>query len=304
MADIDRPEHLGQLEDTNRSSGAGIDTGERDRTHEGHFISGGLTSSRSGIMSTSPSIFVWHELMTDDTESAIAFYRAVVGWNSQDWGEPGAYTLVGPGEERVAGIMPLPEEARAAGGRPAWLGYIGVADVDAATVSLVAAGGRVWKQPSDIPEVGRFSVVADPQGAVFMLFKPTGGNRPAASDGAPGHVGWNELCAVDWEQAFDFYSGQFGWTKADGIDMGLMGIYQLFSAGGAPIGGMMNKPEAMPVPAWIFYFNVPEIDAAVARVMAGGGQILNGPMEVPGGSWIVNCVDPQGAMFSLVAPAR
>jgi uncharacterized protein len=88
------------------------------------------------------------------------------------------------------------------------------------------------------------------------------------------------------------------------MDMGPMGIYQMFAFGGEAIGGMMTKPPSMPAPCWMYYFNVDGIDAAKARVETGGGAILNGPMEVPGGHWIVQCRDPQGAMFCLVAPRR
>jgi predicted enzyme related to lactoylglutathione lyase len=83
-----------------------------------------------------------------------------------------------------------------------------------------------------------------------------------------------------------------------------MGTYQLFAAGGYAIGGMMTKPAQVPAPAWLYYFVVPAIDAAVERVKAAGGQVLNGPMEVPGGAWIIQCLDPQGAMFALVAAKR
>ena len=158
--------------------------------------------------------------------------------------------------------------------------------------------------PADIPEVGRFSVVADPQGAIFILFKPSGADNNPAPPGTPGHVGWHELYAADWASALDFYAARFGWTKADAVDMGAMGTYQLFAAGGEPIGGMMNKPDIIPSPVWLFYFNVTEVDAAVGRVNAHGGQVLNGPLQVPGGSWIVQCMDPQGAMFALVARKR
>ena len=79
-----------------------------------------------------------------------------------------------------------------------------------------------------------------------------------------------------------------------------MGTYQLFSTGGQPIGGMFTKPPMVPVPFWLYYFNIGGIDAGAERVKAGGGRILNGLMEVPGGSWIVRCGDPQGAMFALV----
>jgi predicted enzyme related to lactoylglutathione lyase len=84
------------------------------------------------------------------------------------------------------------------------------------------------------------------------------------------------------------------------MDMGAMGTYQLFAAGGEAIGGIMTKPPQMPSPAWLFYFIVPDIDSAAARVTAGGGQVLQGPVQVPGGGWIVHCMDPQRAMFALV----
>jgi predicted enzyme related to lactoylglutathione lyase len=106
--------------------------------------------------------------------------------------------------------------------------------------------------------------------------------------------------ADDWQKAFGFYSELFGWQKSDAMPMGEMGTYQMFSTGGQAIGGMFNKPPAVPAPYWLYYFNVGDIDVAVERVWANGGQILNGPMEVPGGHWIIQGKDPQGAMFALV----
>ena len=88
------------------------------------------------------------------------------------------------------------------------------------------------------------------------------------------------------------------------MDMGPMGIYRIFDEGDHKKmgdGGMMTKPAQMPVSAWGFYFNVDSIKAAVERVKAGGGKILNGPHQVPGGSWIVQAQDPQGAMFALTS---
>jgi predicted enzyme related to lactoylglutathione lyase len=248
--------------------------------------------------------FVWYELMTTDPEAAKSFYGKVVGWGAQDAGIPGvAYTLLKLGAASIGGLMALPEEARRAGAPPSWIGYVGVDDVDAVVDRIKQLGGRVSVPPSDIPDVGRFAVVSDPQQAMFALFKPL---RPAADQppapGTPGTIGWHELMAVDWEKAFAFYSGLFGWQKAEAVDMGAMGKYQLFSTGGHPIGGMFNKPAAVPAPFWLYYINVDDIDAAVERVKAGGGQIVNSPMEVPGGSWIVQCTDPQRAMFALVEP--
>lgn len=256
-------------------------------------------------MSNTQSTFVWYELMTTDLGAAEAFYRDVVGWTTQDSGMPGpGYTVLVAGGRRIAGAMTLPQEVREAGGRPGWMGYIGVPDVDAAVSKLTGAGGQVHRPADDIPGIGRFAVVADPQGAAFVLFQPFGEPQDPAPPMTPGHVGWHELYAGDGAEAFAFYSGQFGWTKDQAMDMGPMGTYQLFAAGGMPIGGIMTKPAAIPHPYWGFYFTVPEINAAVERVKAGGGQVLNGPMEVPGGAWIIQGLDPQGAAFALVAPPQ
>jgi predicted enzyme related to lactoylglutathione lyase len=252
-----------------------------------------------------PNGFVWYELMTTDAEAAMAFYRAVIGWSPEILETPEVrYTVMSAGEQRVAGIMRLPDEACQAGGRPGWVGYIGVSDVDATAERLWEAGGTVHRPPADIPNVGRFAVVADPQGAVFMLFTPLGGDNAPAPAGTPGHVGWRELHAAEGASAFRFYADLFGWTKAEAMDMGPMGTYQLFAAGGEAIGGMMTKTPAMPSPVWLYYFTVERLDPAIGRVTGQGGRILHGPHEVPGGSWIVQCMDPQGAMFALVAPAR
>ena len=256
-------------------------------------------------MAATANSFVWYELMTSDLTAAETFYKGVVGWATQDAGMPEPYTMVLAGGRAIGGLMTIPEEARKMGAPPSWVGYIGVPDVDAAAARVQAAGGALHRAPDDIPGVGRFAVVADPQGAGFMLFK---GNMdeapPAPPPGTAGTVGWHELHAGDGASAWDFYAGQFGWTKDSAMDMGPMGLYQLFCTGGEAVGGMMTKMPEMPVAAWLYYFNVDAIDAAAQRVTAAGGKVVNGPMEVPGGSWIINAADPQGALFALVAPKR
>jgi predicted enzyme related to lactoylglutathione lyase len=253
-------------------------------------------------MSNSHGIFCWYELMTTDAKAAEAFYRGVIGWNAKDAGIPDrSYTILSVGATPMGGLMTLPADARAAGARPAWNGYIAVDDVDAYARRVTKAGGKIHHGPEDIPGIARFAVVSDPQGAMFMLIKEFGDAAPEwPGPSTPGHAGWRELFAADWQPAFAFYSELFGWTKAEALDMGPMGTYQLFSIKGALSGGMMTKPKEMPAPFWLYYFQVADIDAAGARVTKGGGRIMHGPMEVPGGSWIVQCGDPQGAMFALV----
>ncbi|MEC3911970.1 VOC family protein [Sphingobium sp. CR2-8] len=253
--------------------------------------------------------FFWYELMTSDPQAALAFYGDVVGWASQPFGgerTDDPYHVVSGSAGALGGVMAIPAEAKECGMTPWWGGYIGSADVDADAARLGAAGGKVMRAPEDIPGVGRFAVMGDPGGAIFMLLK---GSSPEGMDAAPpmapGHVGWQELYAGDFDRDLAFYTGQFGWTKGDAMDMGDMGSYQLVSQDGgrdfqSMTGGIMPVPTGMPRPAWLFYFAVADIDAAVEKVTAGGGKVLNGPMEVPGGAWIIQATDPQGAMFALV----
>jgi predicted enzyme related to lactoylglutathione lyase len=252
-------------------------------------------------MVNSQGRFVWYELMTSDVEAAKAFYSEVVGWGTRDALMPGmAYTLFTAGKASVSGLLDLSEGAKKMGARPSWIGYVGVNDVDAAVERIKDLGGCVHVPPDEIPNVSRFSVVADPQMATLAVFKwlNPGRERPAGLS-ALGRVGWHELHAGDWEKAWAFYSALFGWQKAL-ADTGAMGTYQLFSVGGETIGGMFTKTPIVPVPFWLYYFNIGDIDTAAKRVKAGGGRILNGPLQVPGGSWVVQCTDPQGAIFALV----
>jgi uncharacterized protein len=247
--------------------------------------------------------FVWYELHTTDVKGAQEFYTEVIGWTAKDAGVPGmAYTIFNAGENGAAGMMAQPQMSRDQGAPPSWLGYISVGDVDADAAEVGENGGAVYVPPSDIPGIGRFSVVADPGGAVFALFAPQGGmDPPPIPPGAIGHGGWRELYAAELEPAFAFYSKLFGWTKESIFDMGPMGPYQLFAINGEQSGGMMKKPPTFPQPAWAYYFNVAGVKSAAERIKAAGGQVVNGPMEVPGGSWIVQGIDPQGAMFALVS---
>ncbi len=257
-------------------------------------------------MSDAHGKFCWYELMTTDADAAARFYTAVVGWAAVDSGMTGhRYTLLQVAGQSVGGLMALPPEAAAGGARPGWVGYVAVDDVDAHAVRLTQAGGQVCKPAEDIPGVGRFAVVADPHGAVFCLFKDAaGGDMPApAAPGTPGRVGWHELHAGALAAEWPFYESLFGWKKTDALDMGPMGVYQLWD-NGRNQGGMMTKSAEMPASAWLYYVNTDAADAAVARIEAGGGRVLMGPQEVPGGSWIVQALDPQGAHFALVAPRR
>jgi predicted enzyme related to lactoylglutathione lyase len=251
--------------------------------------------------------FGWYDLVTRDVEAAKAFYTRVVGWGIQEWGEgPSAYPMWTAGGVPMGGVGPLPPEMAEAGVPPHWMAHVAVEDVDAAAPRAEGMGGRIVEGPTDIPEVGRFAVIADPQGAVLSLFRPRGGEMQADMR-KPGFVGWNELHARDHEAAWEFHSSLLGWKRVDAMDMGEMGTYLLFGLRDQPEGEMVGamfdgaKLNGTP-PHWLYYFNVDDIDAAVGRVNDAGGSVLNGPMEVPGGGRIAQCRDAQGGAFALFAP--
>lgn len=261
--------------------------------------------SRDKTGSATPTVprgrFVWYELLANDQAVATAFYTKVLGWSTEAWKTPpGAppYTMWTNAGKSFGGLMALPEEARKAGAPSHWLGYISVPDTDGSLAQAKKYGAKALMGPMDLPEVGRIAVIADPQGAVLALFTPSmAGSEPPAAPPV-GNISWHELATDDWKKAWDFYQSMFGWQKGDAMDMGAMGTYQIFTLGGPPVGAMFNRPPQIPVSNWLYYFRVANLDEAIEKTKVGGGKILNGPMDVPGGR-IAQCMDPQGAAFAL-----
>ena len=254
--------------------------------------------------------WIWYELMTPDAEGSKAFYDRVVGWNIQTThGEDKGYGFINTADGAMAGgVLHIDAEMQRHGARPCWIGYVGVDDVDASLKAIEAAGGRVLMPPRDIEMAGRIAMVADPNGAPFYVMTPTpqpgGGESTAFSPTLPGRCAWNELMGADQQAALDFYTGLFGWSLPEPMDMGPMGTYQFVAHDGVTMGAIMRKPDEAPVSAWTHYFRVADIDSAKSAVEGSGGTIMMGPMEVPGGDWIVQGRDPQGAFFALVGARR
>jgi predicted enzyme related to lactoylglutathione lyase len=247
--------------------------------------------------------FVWYELATTDPAAAATFYNTVVGWTAEPVPQM-QYTIFEASGARVAGLMPLPDQARAQNVPPHWVGYLHVDDVDLAAKRAEHAGAVLRYGPEDIPNIGRFAVMTDPDGAPFDLFKPaTPESATETPPMTPGHVGWHELMSPRGDAAFGFYAGMFGWTRGQALHMGPSGVYQMFDYGGRTRGGIMKAPAGAKA-GWMFYFVVAGIDAAETRVKQAGGKVCNGPMEVPGGAWILQCQDPQNAFFALVSATR
>lgn len=258
--------------------------------------------------------FIWYELMTSDPDGAAAFYGPVVGWRIVSGGPPAPdgveYRHIVRGDGGSAGgVFRLTEAMCAAGTRPCWLGYVHVADVDRAVAAIVADGGQVLMPKATIP-VGSFALVTDPQGVPFYVMTPV--PPPGAPDAQsdvfdperPQHVRWNELSSTDPEAATAFYRRHFGWEQEGMLDMGPYGQYRFIQHHGITIGAIMPKMPQMPAPFWTYYIGVDDIDRALAAVEAGGGTVLQAPMEIPGGEFSLTALDPQGAPFGLVGPRR
>ena len=242
---------------------------------------------------------IWYELLTTDSDAAADFYTAIVGWKVRSSVQPGMeYRLWSAPDADVSGLMKVPDGSPMP---PIWLGYVGVSDVDGKAAEVKELGGAIHMPPTDIPGVGRFAMVADPQGAVFYVMR---GDSEQASTAfkptAEGHCAWNELVTSDQNAALDFYTKLFGWERGDAMPMGEMGDYRFINHGGGMIGAVMNRPRPDQRSMWNYYFRVSGIDAAAERIRARGGKVTFGPMEVPGGDWALNGIDPQGASFGLV----
>jgi uncharacterized protein len=251
--------------------------------------------------------WIWYELMSPDPAGSKAFYDAVVGWNIQtshaDDMDYGFITC--PDGGMVGGVLRISDDMKAGGCVPAWIGYVGVDNVDTSLKAIEAAGGKILMPTKDVEMAGRIAMITDCCGAHFYIMTPTpppGGGESTAFSAEPRHgrCGWNELMAGDPANAIGFYTGMFGWTLPEPMDMGEMGKYQFVAHDGVTTGAIMAKMPHEPQPHWNHYFWVPSIDKAAAAIPAHGGQISNGPMQVPGDDWIVQAIDPQGAHFALV----
>lgn len=255
--------------------------------------------------------FIWYELMTPDPDAAKTFYDAVIGWNiaPRDVSEGNIdYRMIRRSDGGMAGgVLALSQEMQDGGALPAWYGYVHVADIDAAKQAFEAAGGTVHFDQT-IEGVGRMALVTDAQGAPLYVMTPTPpqGDLDAKSDvfdyEKAQHVRWNELSTTDQDGAIAFYTGLFGWRQEGAMPMGELGDYKFLYRGEGMIGAVMTKPPGMPQSNWVYSIGVDDIDRATAAVSDGGGALIEGPHQIPGGEYSAVCTDPHGIVFGLVGP--
>ena len=244
-----------------------------------------------------PGRFVWHDLMTSDKQAAIAFYSELVGWKTHDvdMGPMGAYTMIRVGERDIGGIVPLDPSH---GVPPHFMAYCTVPDVDAAARRAEQLGGKVGVPPTDIPGVGRFAVIADPEGAYVSPFK--GNDEMPELDGPPpfGEFCWDELTCDAPEKLLPFYKEIFGWASKP-LDMGPMGTYHMLERGDQQAGGVLEKPMPQAPTAWITYIHVQSVDDTIVKAEKLGARVLAQPMDIPDIGRFSVIADPQGAVVAL-----
>lgn len=242
---------------------------------------------------------VWHELMTTDVQRSQAFCEALFGWSAKAEAMDAGftYTTLSNGNRQFGGIFPLDP----AGGIPSnWMTYFTTDDVDAFCAQASEMGADVGVEPRDIPGVGRFAVLADPQGAHFVAITEVERSSPelAQTQAEPGSPVWVELMTSDPAAASAFYARMFGWS-AKVMDIGT-GPYTLLEYAGVSVAGIGQKPDDMPVAAWVIYFEVADLPSMLENVTALGGTVLFPPVQVPtvgSFSWVT---DPTGAVFALM----
>jgi len=245
--------------------------------------------------------FIWEGLMTENPAGAAEFYNKVVGWRTEPWAGDSSYTIFAAKSGPVAGMSQLTDALREQGVRGHWLVFIGADDVDATVASAEKLGAKILRPASDINQVGRFAILADPQGAAFAVFKPLPSSSNPGPKGVPqnGEFAWQELSTTDDQVAFKFYSELFGWQLIHRMDMGAMGFYLIFGSDGVQRGGMFKASQPGVPPHWLPYTEVPDADKAAATATKAGGRVLNGPMDVPGGGRIAQLADPSGVAFAV-----
>ncbi|MFC4336673.1 VOC family protein [Salininema proteolyticum] len=247
----------------------------------------------------------WADVSGEDVPALAAFYEKVFGWQFISGGpEAGGYGMFTLDGKTVAAAGPCQENG------PNWMLYFQTSDADETVARIEEAGGTVRQPVMQVFDAGRLAQATDPTGADFAVWEPM---EVKGLDLVthPGAFFWTELYTGDARKAKDFYQSVFGWRYNDQqmAPEDPMDVYSIVSVDGdedKAQGGLVQLPESMLAesgPYWQPYFFVTDCDAVARAATEAGGQILMGPLSMPGVGRLASLTDPQGALFSVITPS-
>lgn len=233
--------------------------------------------------------------MSPKPEQSERFYGELFAWkiNSVPYG-PGTYRLVYAGEKQIAGIMHFDK----AGIPPHWVSYVTVDDVDATAAKAKAAGGTIANPPMDIPNVGRFAVLLDPDNAPTVAFKSANPEPDSNAQPALGEFVWEQLNSPAPEKSIAFYTQVYGWTSRPQEGDPRMFV---LASGGTDVCTIMQAPPGVPA-HWLTYVVVEKLKDANERCKRLGGKVMVEEIPVPKFGALSVVQDELGAMIGLFEP--
>jgi predicted enzyme related to lactoylglutathione lyase len=256
------------------------------------------------VDSHDPGAFCWPELYTTDQDGSKLFYVRLFGWELRDipMGPHAVYTIFTLHGRDVAACYGALPDMEQHGIRPHWIAYVWVTSSDETAVKAKAAGGKVIKEPFDVPGVGRMTVLQDPTGATICGWEARGHGGIGVYQ-EPGALQWTELLTDDTDAAAAFYQRVFGW-KRQLWPSPEEPHYHLFMNGGVGAGGMTPITPEMGTlkPVWVSYFRVTDCDETVAKCSKLGGSISVPAESVPTVGRFAVLIDPAGAHFGIMQP--
>ncbi|MBT3073115.1 VOC family protein [Streptomyces bacillaris] len=248
----------------------------------------------------------WVDLGTPDLDGALAFYGGLFGWELLPGGpEVGGYGMFTLEGHTVAGVMTVPEEQSSS----AWSVYFQSSDVSSTAQLVNQAGGRLAFEPMEVLDYGRMGGFLDPGGAYFGVWQPRQ-NPGVGMIQQPGSLLWVELYTPDVPAASRFFGDVFRWKteplKVEGTEYVYTTVHPAGTGPELSFGGLVTMSdvpaEAARGPHWLPYFEVEDVEGAVAAAKRLGGAEALPPMEVPGVGTMANVTDPYGAVFALMKP--
>ncbi|NTV84682.1 MAG: VOC family protein [Bacteroidales bacterium] len=243
-----------------------------------------------------PGKFVWYDLLTDKVPEVKKFYGELFGWEYEGEAKANApYTLIKYQGKPIGGIIytDLKKELN----ESQWISYLSVPDVDQAFKFTGSEGGIQYRQPWELADRGRVAVVADPQGALFVLFRAKGGD-PADRQPEMNEWLWTELLTTDPQAAVDFYDELVGFEH-ETTEITENHQYYVLKKDTRPRAGVVKNPWETIPPNWLPYVRVEDPAKLVEKVESLGGKVILAPREDIRKGSVALIADPSGAAVAL-----